>query len=99
MSWNVDRSAVRLLNPKSWRVRTRRLFALTFLVSVPLWLAAIVVLSLVQVFRLIAAPLLSFWNDEPTRISSGYYDYTSRRSRSADVVRLKDDRQDRQRAA
>lgn len=99
MSWNVDRSATRLLNPKSWRVRNRRLFALTFPVSVPLWIAAIVIVSLVQVSKLVAAPLVSFWNDEPTRVSSGYYDYASRRGRSGEVVRLKDKRSDRKRAA
>ena len=99
MGWNVDRSATRLLNPKSWRVNTRRVFALTFPVSVPLWITAIVAVSLVQVARLVGAPLLSFWNDEPTRISSGYYDYASRRDKSGEVVRLKDDRSNRKRAA
>lgn len=99
MTWNVDRAAMRLLNPKSWRVRTRRVFALTFPVSIPLWLVAICVVSLVQVSKLVAAPFVSFWNDEPARMSGGYYDYPSRRTRSGDVVRLKDDRTDRKRAA
>lgn len=99
MSWNIDRSAVRLLNPKSWRVSTRRLFAITFPLSVPLWIAAILVVSLVQVSKLIAKPLLSFWNDEPTRISGGYYEYAPRRPKSGDVVRLKDEPPHRKRAA
>lgn len=99
MGWNIDRSAVRLLSPRSWRVGTRRVFAIAFPLSVPLWIAAIVVVSLAQVTKLVAKPLLSFWNDEPTRISGGYYEYSSRRSKSGDVVRLKDERPDRKRAA
>ena len=99
MVWNVDRLAVRLLAPKSWRVRNRRFFALTFPVSAPLWLAAILIVCLIQAAKLIAAPFVSFWNDEPTHISSGYYDYSSRRSRSGDVVRLKSERPDHKRAA
>lgn len=99
MSSNIDRSAVRLLNPKSWRVRTRRIFALTFPLSVPLWLTAILLVSLAQMAKLIAKPFMSFWNDEPTRVSSNYTDYASRRSKSSDVVRLKDELPHRRRAA
>lgn len=99
MSWNVDRFAVKLLNLKSWRVRTRRIFALAFPLSVPLWLAAILFVSLAQMSKLIAAPFKSFWNDEPIRISSTYYDYASRRSKSGEVIRLKGELPRRKRAA
>ena len=99
MIWNVDRVAVSLLSPRSWRVGTRRMFVITLPLSVPLWLSAILIVSLLRVSMLIAKPVLAFWNDEPTRISSSYYEYSSRRSTSGDVVRLKDDRPHRKRAA
>lgn len=99
MGWNVDRTAIKLLNLKSWSVRTRRVFALTFPVSIPLWIVAILCVSLIQATRLVAAPLQSFWNDEPARLSNGYYDYSSRRSKPGEVVRLKDERSQRKRAA
>ena len=99
MSWNVDRAAVNMLSPRSWRVGTRRMFVITLPLSVPLWLSAILIVSVLRVFKLIAKPVLAFWNDEPTRISSSYYEYSSRRSKSGDVVRLKDERRPRKRAA
>lgn len=99
MNWNVDRAGVSLLSPKSWRVRTRRVFVITVPLSVPLWLSAILIISIFRVSKLIAKPILAFWNDEPTRISSGYYEYSSRRSKSGDVVRLKDESPHRIRAA
>ena len=99
MIWNVDRTAASLLSPKSWRVGTRRMFVVTLPLSVPLWLGAILFVSVLRVSTLIAKPVLAFWNDEPTRISSSYYEYSSRRSKSGDVVRLKDERPPRKRAA
>ena len=99
MSWNVDRAAVNMLSPRSWRVGTRRMFVITLPLSVPLWLSAILVVSIFRLSKLIAKPIWAFWNDEPTRISSSYYEYSSRRSKSGDVVRLKDERPHRKRAA
>lgn len=99
MNWNFDRAGVSLLSPRSWRVRTRRVFVIALPLSVPLWLSAILIISALRVSKLIAAPLLAFWNDEPTRISSSYYEYSSRRSKSGDVVRLKDEQPHRKRAA
>lgn len=99
MNWNFDRAGVSLLSPRSWRVRTRRVFVIALPLSVPLWLSAILLISALRVSKLIAAPLLAFWNDEPTRISSSYYEYSSRRSKSGDVVRLKDEQPHRKRAA
>ena len=99
MIWNVDRAAASLLSPKSWRVGTRRMFVIALPLSVPLWLGAIFIVSVLRVSKLIAKPVLAFWNDEPTRISGGYYEYSSRRSKSGDVVRLKDERPPRKRAA
>lgn len=99
MNWNFDRAGVSLLSPRSWRVRTRRVFVIALPLSVPLWLSAILIISALRVSKLIAKPLLAFWNDEPTRISSSYYEYSSRRSKSGDVVRLKDEQPHRKRAA
>lgn len=88
MAWDIDRSARRLLAPSSWRVRTRRVFVLTFPLSVPLWLGAIVGVGVLRVARFAGGPVTAFWNDPPKRLSSGSYGYSPRQESSAKVTKL-----------
>ncbi len=79
VNMNLDRMKRRLVSPRSWSFRTRRAFLLTLPLSVPLWLASVVVLATVLSVRSFWQPLVTFWNAPPTRNRDPYYGYVKRK--------------------
>ena len=79
----------RLSRPKTWSTKARRVFTLTLLVSLPLWLLALIGIGAATLIRtLIRAafqPLAAFWNDPPQKLRRSKYDYYPQ-SRSEKVV-------------
>lgn len=87
MRKNLDRFAARARSPRSWRIRTRRLFLLMLPLSLPLWLTLLAALGVVFTMRAIITPIMVFWNAPPKRARYNYYGgYPSRGNASADNV-------------
>ena len=73
---------LRLLSPLSWPIAIRRLFLLTLPISVPLYVAAVVVLFVVMLALATAEPIIQFWSAPQQRLGSGYgYGYGSEKRR------------------
>ncbi|MEO6041275.1 MAG: hypothetical protein ABIP41_05190 [Croceibacterium sp.] len=89
MATTLVKKIRRLAAPSSWQVRTRRLFAVTFPLSIPLWLIAVLAGNVLLVVLDIWGPLVRFWSAPPKRISSyNYSDYRSPARPSDTVVEL-----------
>lgn len=95
MTTPLRRRARRLRSPSSWKVGTRRVFALTAPVSIPLWGVALLILGFAILFQEACEPLARFWSAPPMRLPhNGYDSYTSRSERSQ-VVKLESERERR----
>lgn len=64
---SIVRTLRRLPLPKSWEMRTRRIFLATLPIALPLWIAALIAMGVLVSFRKLAEPLVKFWNDPPQR--------------------------------
>ena len=80
-----------LLSPLSWTIGMRRLFLLTLPLSVPLYIAALLIMFVVMVAVAISVPIIAFWNAPQERLRSSGYNYGTEKKRRS---RRKNDDQD-----
>lgn len=83
MASKHSRMIRRLIRPRSWSVTARRIVAVTFPVSIPLWILSVAMLGSVALAASVREPIVSFWNAPPKRRVGGYYNYgASKRTKS-----------------
>lgn len=91
MKTRLGRLNDKLLSPLSWRTRTRRLFLLTFPISVPVWCALSILVLLGRGFHILVQPIVYFWTAPPKKRRRAYYGYRGKGiEKPARVVRIHD---------
>jgi len=68
----TERLWPRLGSPRAWRRSTRQIFLLSLPVSLPLWLAAIIIRSVLILLGVAVLSLREFWSAPPKRRVSYY---------------------------
>jgi hypothetical protein len=89
----------RLGSPRSWRRSTRRLFLLLSPVTLPLWVVALIVRSVLDMIRDGLFVIAKFWNDPPRqRVRYHIVDHPDEPGAEAEnLVRLRIKRSDTRR--
>jgi hypothetical protein len=94
MKTKLGRLRARLFSPLSWRTRTRRIFLMTFPLSLPAWVAFTCLVVVARWLEILAQPIVYFWNAPPRRLHRGYYKYYKVRHKqpeeTARIIRLSD---------
>ena len=75
--------AAQLRSPRSWRVSTRRFFLMLAPISIPVWIALVLVAEFGVMAGFVFEPLRAFWNDPPRRSRDSYHEYGYSRDKSA----------------
>jgi hypothetical protein len=89
MTGNFDRFLIKLRSPRSWRIRTRRIFLVLLPVSLPVWLLALLSFGIINGLRAGFRPIATFWTAPPKRPHS-YYGYRPlpKQKKQAEVITL-----------
>jgi hypothetical protein len=78
MKTRLDLLANLAISPRSWPTRIRQAFLLTLPVSLPLWLAFVVLLGALFPARKLGKVVSHFWSAPPRPPRAGYYGYGRR---------------------
>jgi hypothetical protein len=91
MKTKLSRLRARLFSPLSWRTRTRRIFLMTFPLSLVAWVAFTFLVVIARWAEMLAHPIVYFWNAPPRSLHRGYYKVRHKQpEKTARIIRLSD---------